>query len=147
MITNNADHHSPDYHAEITAEKIIVVAETASAQVVQASRALRKDVERILTQHHQSTHDGEQAALAQHGADRYDHPLLADSAETGHTVVDDTIMNHIVAAAHRHGLGGHFDRPDVQAAILCEIHHETRSQMNVHRNGHRAAAARSASVS
>jgi len=147
MITNNADHHDPEHHAEMTASKIIVTAESASPDTVRASRALRRDVERILLRHHEETHHSEQAALGKHGADRYDHPLHKDSAQTGHTTVCDTIMQDIVAAAHRHGLGAHFDRPDVQAAILGEIHHETRSQMHVHREGHRCATARAAKVS
>ena len=105
MITNNADHHDPEHHAEMTASKIIVTAESASPETVRASRALRRDVERILLRHHEDTHHCELAALGEHGAARYDHPLHKDSAKTGHTTVCDTIMQDIVAAAHRHGLG------------------------------------------
>ena len=108
MITNNADHHDPEHHAEMTASKIIVTAESASPETVRASRALRRDVERILLRHHEDTHHCEQAALGEHGAARYDHPLHKDSAKTGHTTVCDTIMQDIVAAAHRHGLGRAF---------------------------------------
>jgi hypothetical protein len=126
--------HSPDYHAEVTAEKLIVAGEQASAEQLNASRALRKKVEAILVAHHQGAHDAEQAALAQHGAARYAHPLEAD--------VDQAVLNEIVAAARGTILEAHFARADVQAAILAELHHETRSQIAVHRAVHQANAAR-----
>lgn len=129
--------HSPDYHAEVTAEKIIVVGETASDAQVSASRDLRKKVEAILIAHHQDTHDAEVAALAEHGAARYDHDLEAS--------VDDAVLKEIVAAARGTVLEAHFARPDVQEAILAELHHETRSQMRVHRTVHQANAEASAS--
>jgi hypothetical protein len=132
MITNGNNVHAPDYHAEVTAEKIISVAETASPETVLAARDLRKKVEVILTSHHQVTHDTEQAALATMGPARYSHPL--------ESVVDEGVMKQIVAASVGTILEGHFARADVQELILAELHHETRSQMNVHRLVHKEAS-------
>src|ERR1035437_5880253 len=112
MITNGNNFHPADYHAEVTAEKLVVVGETASPELVQASRAFRKAVEAILTRHHTDVEKAEQVALAQHGAARYDHPLEAQ--------VDVSIIKDIVAASYEAGggLAAHFERADVQAAML-----------------------------
>ena len=134
MITNGNNFHPADFHAEVTAEKIVVVGEHAPADLVNASRAFRKAVEAILVKHHTDVENAEQSALAEHGAARYDHPLIA--------VVDAAILKEIVSASYKegHGLAAHFERADVQAAIMQELEHETRSQMNVHRDVHKAAA-------
>src|SRR5258708_2844007 len=108
MITNGNNFHPADYHAEVTAEKIVVVGETASAEIVTASRAFRKQVEAILVKHHTDVEVAEQAALAEHGAARYDHDLIAE--------VDGAIMAEIVAASRGTVLEAHFARADVQAA-------------------------------
>lgn len=125
--------HPPDYHAEITAEKIIVVAETATQEIQRAGRELRKKVEAILLAHHNNVHEDEQAQLKQHGIARLDHKF-----ETGRHV-DEDLLAEIVDAARGTILQEHFTRKDVQDVILAELHHETRSQMYTHRlvHGHR----------
>lgn len=120
--------HPPDYHAEITAEKLIVVAETASPELQRAGRDLRKKVEAILLSHHTKVHDDEQAKLKQYGIGRLDYPLESD--------VSDAILHEIVAASRGSILESHFARPDVQEVLMNELHHETRSQMQVHRHVH-----------
>jgi hypothetical protein len=130
MITDGNNFHSADYHAEVTAAKIIVVGEGAPANVANAARAFRKKVEAILTVHHTDVEVAEQAALAKHGAARYAHDLVAE--------VDDAILKDIVGASKGTVLEAHFANPEVQAAILGELEHETRSQMNVHRMVHAA---------
>lgn len=119
--------HPPDYHAEITAEKIIQVAETASPELQRAGRDLRKKVEAILTTHHGYVHEDEVEALKKHGVSRLDHDLDA----TPHIVPE--LMSAIIEASRGTILESHFARPDVQAVIEQELHHETRSQMQVHR--------------
>ena len=136
MITNGNNFHPADYHAEVTAEKIVVVGESASAETVQASRAFRKQVEAILVKHHTDVENAEQAALAEHGIARYDHDLQ----ECAIQATDDQVLYQIVQAARGTLLEAHFARADVQAAVLQELLHETRSQMNVHRDVHKAAA-------
>jgi hypothetical protein len=136
MITNGNNFHPADYHAEVTAEKIVVVGESASAETVQASRAFRKAVEAILVKHHAVVENIEQAALAEHGATRYDHDLQQCALDA----TDDSVLVEIAAASRGTILEAHFHRADVQAAILAELHHETRSQINVHRDVHRKAA-------
>jgi cation diffusion facilitator CzcD-associated flavoprotein CzcO len=127
MITDGNNVHPADYHAEVTAEKIVVVGETASAEQVTASRSLRKAIEAVLTAHHCTVAADEQAKLKEHGFDRLSHPL--DAAPH----VTDTIVQEIVACAKGTILEAHFGRADVQAVIAEILHHETRSQMNVHR--------------
>ena len=134
MITNGNNVHPADYHAEVTADKIVVVAETASAEIVQASREFRKKVEAILVAHHSDVHAKEQAALAAQGLARCEQEL--DSSEH----VDEAVVAEIAAAAKGTLLEAHFARADVQGAILDVLHHETRSQMNVHRLVHKRAA-------
>lgn len=134
MITNGNNVHAPDYHAEVTAEKITLLAETASAETISATRDLRKKFEAILTSHHQGAHDAEQSALKTEGVARYKVELDA----TPH--VNDGLVKQLVAAAVGTPLEAHFAKPEVQAAILSELHHETRSQMNVHRLVHARAA-------
>lgn len=131
MITDGNNFHAADYHAEITAEKIVVVGENVPENITSAARTFRKRVEAILTVHHKAVEDAEQAALAEHGAARYDHPLVAD--------VDTSVLTNIVAAAKGTILEAHFARADVQAAVLQELEHETRSQMNIHRMVHAAS--------
>lgn len=127
MITDGNNVHPADYHAEVTAEKIVVVGETASPEQITASRSLRKAIEAVLTAHHCTVAADEQAQLKQHGLDRLSHPLDA----TAH--VTDAIVQEIVACAKGTVLEAHFARADVQAVIVEILHHETRSQMNVHR--------------
>jgi hypothetical protein len=136
MITNGNNFHPADYHAEVTAEKIVVIGENASPELIQASRAFRKAVEAILVSHHTVVESTEQAALAEHGAARYDHCLHQCALDA----TDESVMVEIAAASRGTVLEAHFHRADVQAAILQELHHETRSQMNVHREVHKAAA-------
>jgi hypothetical protein len=136
MITNGNNFHPADYHAEITAEKIVVVGESASAETLQASRAFRKKVEAILVAHHETVEGIEQAALAEHGEARYGHCLNQCALDA----TDESVLVEIAAASRGTILEAHFHRADVQAAILQELHHETRSQMNVHRDVHREAA-------
>src|SRR5579872_117961 len=134
MVTDGNNVHAPDYHAEVTAEKITILGENASPEIVSATRALRKKIENILLAHHQNVHDSEQAALASEGAARHGTPL--DSSG----LVDVKTVQEIATAAVGTPLEQHFARADVQAAILEELHHETRSQMNVHRLVHARAA-------
>jgi len=133
MITDGNNVHPADYHAEVTAEKIVTVGETASAETVTASRELRKAIEKILIAHHVGVGEAEQAALAEHGLARCDHPLDASPH------VNDEIVAEIVGASVGTILQGHFARPDVQEVIREILHHETRSQMNVHRLVHKEA--------
>jgi hypothetical protein len=133
MSTDNASFHAADYHAEVTAEKIVVVGEGAPENITSAARTFRKKVEAILTRHHTAVEVSEQAALAANAAAHYDTPLTA--------VVDPTILPEIVAAAKGTVLEAHFSRSDVQAAVMQELEHETRSQMHIHRAGHKASAA------
>ena len=135
MITNGNNFHPADYHAEVTAEKIVVVGETASSGQVSASRELRKKVEAILTRHHIGVEDDEQAKLKEHGMARLDHPLDASPHIT------DDIVQEIDAAARGTVLENHFSRADVQGVITEILHHETRSQMHVHRMVFKDAAA------
>jgi hypothetical protein len=137
MITNGCNFHPADYHAEVTAEKLVVVAGTAAPETVTASRAFRKAVEAILVRHHSDVERIEQAALAEHGSARYDHCLH----ECAVAATDDTILMDIVAASRGTVLEAHFANPAVQEAVLQELHHETRSQMHVHREVHKATAA------
>ena len=136
MITNGNNFHPADYHAEVTAEKLVVVGETASPELVQASRAFRKKVEAILCRHHKAVEDAEQAALAQHGADRYAHDLHKGAVD----ITDASVLNDIIEAAVGTPLEAHFYKPEVQGAIMQELLHETRSQMKVHREVHATAA-------
>lgn len=140
MTTDNADFHPADYHAEVTAEKLVVVGENASAEIVSASRSFRKAVEAILVKHHTDVENIERAMLAEHGTARYDHDLQ----ECAIQATDDAILYQIVQAARGTVLEAHFARADVQAAVLQELLHETRSQMNIHRDAHRTAARRAA---
>lgn len=127
MITNGNNVHPADYHAEVTAEKIVVVGEKASSEQISASRELRKKIEAILTQHHCVVGADEQAKLAEHGEARLDHPLDA----TPH--VTDDVVAEIASAARGTVLEAHFARADVQGVIREILHQETRSQMHVHR--------------
>ncbi len=135
MATSGNNVHAPDYHAEITAEKIISSAETAvisvgdtaHPEIVSAGRELRKAIEKLLLPHHQKIHDHEQGQLAEHGLDRLEQPLETKD------LVDGQLLEDIVAAARSTPLAALFQRDDVRAAILAELHHEARSQMNVHR--------------
>lgn len=155
MITNGNNVHPADYHAEVTAGKIIVVAETASDETKQASRELRKKVEAILVAHHEGVHDHEQAKLAEEGLDRCKGQLarraeidaaIAEKREPVMTTemhdldasehVTDEIIDEIAGAARGTILEGHFANPEVQNVIREILHHETRSQMNVHREVH-----------
>lgn len=136
MITNGNNVHDPEYHAEVTARKIVVIGESASDEKKIAGRALIKAVERILIGHHQSVHDTEQAHLSTKGAARYDAEL--DAAE--HFDADNSLLVEIVAATKGTVLESHYARQEVQQAVLSELHHETRSQMQVHRLVHERAA-------
>jgi hypothetical protein len=132
MVTDGNNFHAADYHAEVTAEKIVVVGEGAPANVTAAARTFRKKVEVILTRHHTAVENAEQQAIAIFGALRYEHPLEA--------AVEANVLQEIVAASVGTILEAHFHRPDVQLAIVAELEHETRSQMNVHRAVHAEAA-------
>lgn len=135
MATDGNNVHAPDYHAEVTAEKIIgelessviSVADTAIPETVRASRNLRKAIEGILMSHHQKVHDYEQGKLSEHGLERMDQPL-----ETSE-LVDEQMLEEIAAAAQGSPFERYFAQQNVRDAILAELHHETRSQMNVHR--------------
>lgn len=137
MITNGTNVHSPDYHAEITAEKIISAAETSvvsipdTSQHARVGREVRKRIEAALIKHHQAVHDHEQGEIAAKGLSHCDCDL--DS----HPHVDDEMLDEIAAAAEGTLLHQYFLRQDVRAGILAELHHETCSQMNVHRQVHR----------
>src|ERR1700761_6448714 len=81
----NAVPHPADYHAEITAEKIIgelessiiSIGATAPNETILAGRALRKAIELEIIKHHEKVHSHEQGKLAEHGLARL---------EQGHTV-------------------------------------------------------------
>lgn len=137
MITSGNNVHSPDYHAEITAEKIISAAETSVISIANSSphasigREVRKRIERELLKHHQAVHDHECSELEAKGLDHCDCDL--DS----HPHVDEEMLDEIAAAALGTPLHQYFLRQDVREGILSELHHETRSQMHVHRSVHR----------
>lgn len=126
--------HPADYHAEITAEKIVVVAETATPETVLAARDFRKKVEQILTSHHEGVCAHECKMLEEHGLDRLDHELDAD----GDGIIDGGLVDEITAAARGTPLEQHFAKSDVRAAIQEIIAHESRSQMLVEREVHAA---------
>lgn len=134
--------HAPDHHAEITAAKIVTVADSAPDDIKTVARDLRKKIEAILVSHHQGVHDDEQAKLSTLGmehANKHDldedlvrgegwvHPLQSEDH------VDDEIVAEVANAAQGTLLGPHFSRVDVQAAIREILHQETKSQMNAHR--------------
>lgn len=125
--------HPPDYHAEITAEKLIQVANSAAPEVQQAGRDMRKKFEAILTKFHTFVHDDEQAQLQKHGLDRHEVEL-----DASHHMSDD-LMDALLGATQGSILEGHFAKKEVQDAMRSELEHEARSQMNVHRvvHGHR----------
>lgn len=137
MITSGDNPHSPDYHAEITAEKIISAAETSVIQISNVSpmatigREVRKKIETALIKHHEAVCEGEQTDLELKGM------AHCDSALESHDKVDAAILDEIATAAEGTPLHEYFLREDVRSAILAEIHHETRSQMHVHREVHR----------
>lgn len=125
MFTNGNDVHPADYHAEVTAGKIIEIVEHASAAT--APRDLRKAIEAILTSHHTDVGSDENAQIKQHGLDRLNHPLDASPH------IDNDLMTQIINASKGTIMESTFARGDVQTHIVGELHHETRSQMNVHR--------------
>lgn len=128
MITNNADFHPADHHAEITASKIIEVGENASAEQISAARAVRKTLETILTNHHERVETSERAALASNVSARVSTPLEADDSEVQSTV------DEIMAAMAQTPFANTFASPGVRDGIVDILHHESRSQMQVHRN-------------
>lgn len=142
MMTSGDNVHSPEYHAEITAEKIIsaaqgsVVSVAESSPMAAVSREVRRRIEAALLKHHQEVHDCEQADIEAGGDDHCEcHP---DS----HGKVDEAMLDEIADAAKDTPLHQYFLLRQVRDGILAEIHHETRSQMSVHRNVHRSRAAR-----
>jgi hypothetical protein len=139
MVTNGNNVHSPEYHAEITAEKIISSAETAVISIAESAgfsasvaRDIRKKIEAALLKHHQAVDASECAELEAKGLEHCDCELHS------HDHVDETMLDEIAAAAEGTHLHHYFLRQDVREGILAEIHHETRSQMQVHRTVHRA---------
>ena len=141
MVTSGTNVHAPDYHAEITAEKIISAAEHSVILIADTStlapigREVRKRIEAALLKHHQAVHDHECAEIAATGMAHCDCDL--DS----HPHVDAAMLDEIAAAAEGTPLHQYFLRQDVRDGILAELHHETRSQMHVHRTVHRARQA------
>lgn len=153
MITNGNNVHSPEAHAEVTAGKIIDIAESASTDKQRAGREIRKAVEAIILAHHVGVHEDEQRKLSSQGSEHARSELVEvsvedpDTGEVRRELVhqcdsshhDDgcrAILDELVAAAAGTVLASHFQRPEVQEAILAELHHETRSQMVVHRMVH-----------
>src|ERR1700724_744389 len=110
MITDGNNFHPADYHAEITAEKIVVVGENTPANVTSAARTFRKKVEAILTRHHTAVEVAEQAALSAQGTARYG----ADLQECALATTDASVIADIVAAARGTVLETHFAQPAVQ---------------------------------
>lgn len=149
MITEGNNVHSPEYHAEVTAAKIIQIAESASPEKVSAARDLRKKIETILVDHHQDVHDDEQGKMSDEHAvsetaevddvDTDGNPVKVtvhriDTAH--HTDSCENIYREIVRASQGTVLASHFQKQEVREAVLTELHHETRSQMLVHRLVH-----------
>lgn len=128
MITNNADFHPADHHAEITASKIIEVGENATPEQVSIVRDIRKQLETILTDHHVAVETTERAALSTDKVGRISSALKADGAACNETV------DKIMAAMAQTPYANVFASPGTRHAILEIIHHESRSQMQVHRN-------------
>jgi len=143
MMTDGNNVHAPDYHAEITAEKIIgelessviSISDTASPDTIRASRSLRKAIEELLTSHHQVVHDHEQAKLAEHGMARAAEAVAADASQEilPDAAAESVLYDRIADAAKGTPFAQMFFRDDVRTAVINELHHETRSQMGVHR--------------
>jgi hypothetical protein len=140
----NPQPHCPEYHAEITAEKIIgeletsiiSIAGTAPGETIAAGRHLRKEIERILVRHHRDAHSHEGEQLEQHGLARSQTEDAPDSTECFCQDDEQQTLNEIAEAARGTPFEAMFSREDVRAALLAEIHHEIRSQMHVHRTVH-----------
>lgn len=149
--------HAPDHHAEITAAKLVVLADDAPENIRTVARDLRKKIEVILTLHHQRVHDDEQSKLSTLGmehANKFDGPAKHDDENDpfysvvrdenwqhplrSEDHVTDEIVHEIMNAAQGTPLGPHFSRNEMQAAIREVLHQETKSQMNVHRMVHRS---------
>lgn len=130
MITDGTNEHPAEYHAEMTASKLIATAESATEDKVSAARDLRKRVEAILLDFHGEVGEDERRRLKSDPARR--------KAERVSSADHDcrTVIDQIVEAARGTALEYHFSRPEVRAAMEVELRHETRSQMNVCRCVH-----------
>lgn len=127
MITEGTNVHSPEYHSEITAGKIIAVAESASEDKVRAARDVRRKIEDVLLAHHKAVHADEQKYIKDHGPDV---EMECTTSEYDQSCMD--VYTAILNASRNTVLFPHFQRQEVRDAILAELHHETRSQMQVH---------------
>lgn len=128
MITNNADFHPADYHAEMTASKIIDLGENATNEQIAAVRDIRKKLEAILTDHHTAVENEEQRLLQNNVTERLLAPLEADDTECLATV------DKIIAAMQDTPYAAAFNTPEAREGIHNIIHHESRSQMAIHRD-------------
>lgn len=133
--------HAPDYHAEITAEKIIGELESSIISVaptstnLQAGRDLRKKIERVLTVHHEKVHAHEHAKLEEAGMAR---AAIDTKVDDSKEILSDSDVSDLLSGIADAAKGTPFEplflRDDVRTAITYELHHETRSQMHVHRH-------------
>lgn len=96
MATSGNNVHAPDYHAEVTAEKIISAAQTAvvsisnSSPVASVGREVRKKIEAILLAHHGMVHEHEQSGLTENGLAHCDGDL-----DSRHLIDDDRMLDAI----------------------------------------------------
>lgn len=135
MITEGGP-HSAEAWAGVTAQQIIQVGETASGIPGAQARKLELRVIEILEAAHAHVQEHEQAALSEHGADRYDHPL--DSG----VHIDDPLAE-IVAASQGTAYEAHFAKAEVQAYIRQVLGEHFATSMKIERDWHadRAVAA------
>jgi hypothetical protein len=145
----NARPHAPDYHAEITAEKIIgelessIISISPTSTSLQAGRDLRKKIEKVLTAHHERVDTHESGKLQEGGATRAN---LAMAHDDSNEVLSDGDVSDLLAGIAEAAKGTPFEalftRDDVREAITRELHHETRSQMHIHRHVFKSNAER-----
>lgn len=134
MITNGNNVHSPAQHAEVTATKILEIAKrTYPEEGVFIDFDVRKKVEAALLAHHSEVHNDEQSKIAKKGVEHCNSDL--DSSH--HADACDEIYAELQKAVAGSRLQHIFERDDVRQAIIADLHHETRSQMNVHRIVHK----------
>lgn len=134
MITNrtfetDSPVHAPDYHAEITAGKIFEIAERTYPERIVAVRSLRKAVEQVLVDHHTSVHNDESDHLTTRGIEHANSDLDSERHDDSCQSIYAAVLKAVSGTEFEHI----FAREDVRAAVIADLHHETRSQMHVHR--------------
>ena len=128
MVTDEGPHPAETW-AEVTADQIIRISESAPEGLISEARVFRERLVLILTGHHDRVQQHERGQIAEAGHARLQHDLDA----AGHI---DGPLAEIIEAAGATSFADHFQKLEIQQYLRDLLHSHFATSMFIERSWH-----------